>query len=209
MSKAKTLATRILFVGLLAATVLAVAPTAASASTIAVRPDMGPGGTEVRVLGGVSQACPSPSGASIVFVDAAQTQSFLTSVAFGEIHVVVYVPSGTSLGGGEFQVVQPVYFRPTRRCYPRVTAHATFTVTDGPGVFAFTPRRDPVGTAVTITGIRFTGTTKVKFDGISSVFTVDSDSQITATVPNGALTGPIKIVTPIGNAISGPNFKVT
>jgi uncharacterized protein (TIGR03437 family) len=87
-------------------------------------------------------------------------------------------------------------------------AQAPFTVTNGPGIFGFVPRSGPVGTEVTITGARFTGATKVKFNGTQAVFTVDSDTQITATVPLGATTGQIKIVTPAGKAKSGPNFRV-
>lgn len=62
--------------------------------------------------------------------------------------------------------------------------------------------------AVVITGTEFTGATSVTFNGVSATFTVNSDSQITATVPNGATTGLITVVTPTGTVSSSLNFTV-
>ncbi|MBL8204134.1 MAG: putative Ig domain-containing protein, partial [Blastocatellia bacterium] len=51
-----------------------------------------------------------------------------------------------------------------------------------------------VGSTVTINGSGFGGVTTVKFGGnVTAVYTIISDSQITATVPNGAVTGAITI----------------
>src|SRR5439155_20921288 len=41
-----------------------------------------------------------------------------------------------------------------------------FTVTRSPVISSFTPATGPVGTAVTITGLNFTGTTSVKFNTV-------------------------------------------
>jgi len=49
---------------------------------------------------------------------------------------------------------------------------------------------------------------KVTFNGTSSVFKVISDGKISAAVPSGATTGQIRIITPTGTPGSGPNFKV-
>jgi uncharacterized protein (TIGR03437 family) len=63
---------------------------------------------------------------------------------------------------------------------------------------------------VTIIGTNLTGATKVTFGGVkATVFTVDSDTQITATVPTGALTGRIQATTPHGTATSATDFTVT
>lgn len=78
-----------------------------------------------------------------------------------------------------------------------------------PNILSFSPLSGAVGTDVTVTGGGFTGTTKVTFNGISATFTVNSDSQVTATVPTGATTGPIAITTPGGTFSSNTNFKVT
>ena len=67
-----------------------------------------------------------------------------------------------------------------------------------------------MGTVVTITGTGLTGACAVSFNAIAATtFTVNSDTQITATVPTGATTGPIAVQTPNGSATSSTNFEVT
>ncbi|MDP9235465.1 MAG: IPT/TIG domain-containing protein, partial [Actinomycetota bacterium] len=78
-----------------------------------------------------------------------------------------------------------------------------------PTITGFTPTSGPVGTSVTITGTNFTGATVVKFNGLAASFTVNSATQITATVPSGATTGPIKVKNAVGAATSSTNFTVT
>ena len=79
-----------------------------------------------------------------------------------------------------------------------------------PAVLGFDPPSGPVGTSVTITGASFTQTQGVGFgDTIPAQFTVNSDTQITAIVPQGAKTGPIGVKTPGGTAISKDTFTVT
>lgn len=68
----------------------------------------------------------------------------------------------------------------------------------GPGIRSFTPTGGPAGTAVTITGTGFTGATRVAFNRLAASFSVDSDTQIMATVPGGASTGPISVTTASG-----------
>src|SRR5579871_345938 len=72
----------------------------------------------------------------------------------------------------------------------------------------FSPTSGAVGIPVTITGQYLTGTTKVTFDGVSATFTVNSDTQITATVPTGAKTGKIAITTKGVTVTSSTNFTV-
>ncbi|OON68000.1 hypothetical protein B0919_15145 [Hymenobacter sp. CRA2] len=79
-----------------------------------------------------------------------------------------------------------------------------------PAVTSFTPALGPVGTSVVITGRNFTGATQVKFNNTAAAsFTVNSATQITATVPAGATTGPISVVLPTGSAASAASFTVT
>jgi len=94
-----------------------------------------------------------------------------------------------------------------------VTATATLTSNRKflvrPANLTFAPPNGPVGTAVTITGTGLTGATKVTFGGIAAtVFSVDSSTQITATVPTGAVTGTIGVTTPGGSAMSAATFTV-
>ncbi len=77
-----------------------------------------------------------------------------------------------------------------------------------PKIKQFSPISGPAGTSVTILGANFTGASSVAFNGTLSVFTVNSVSKITATVPAGATTGPIAISTPGGDAISATSFTV-
>src|SRR5262249_33054837 len=60
-----------------------------------------------------------------------------------------------------------------------------------PSVSSITPTLGSVGTQVTITGNNFTGVTAVKFsNNITAQFTINSNTQITTTVPAGASSGP-------------------
>ena len=78
-----------------------------------------------------------------------------------------------------------------------------------PVVLSFSPPSGPVGTSVTITGNSFTGATQVTFGGgKKAVFAVNSYTQITATVPVGAVTGTIQVTTPGGTASSPSSFTV-
>ena len=77
-------------------------------------------------------------------------------------------------------------------------------------IVSFSPPSGPVGTSVTITGASFTGATRVTFGGVkATTFTVNSDNQITATVPAGAKTGKVQVTAPTGAASSATNFTVT
>lgn len=79
-----------------------------------------------------------------------------------------------------------------------------------PKIVSFNPTSGPVGTPVVITGNTFAGATKVTFGGVkATVFSVDSDTQITATVPTGAKTGKIAVSTPSGSGKSAQKFTVT
>jgi subtilisin-like proprotein convertase family protein len=82
--------------------------------------------------------------------------------------------------------------------------------TNGPTIGAFAPATGPAGTQVVIPGTNLTGATAVTFGGIpAAAFTVNSATQITATVPVGAVSGPISVTTPNGNASSTTPFAVS
>lgn len=67
-----------------------------------------------------------------------------------------------------------------------------------PTITSFSPTNGVAGTVVTIAGSSFTGSTNVAFNGVSALFTVDSDTQITATVPATATAGPITVTSSSG-----------
>jgi uncharacterized repeat protein (TIGR03803 family) len=81
----------------------------------------------------------------------------------------------------------------------------------GEGLKAFVktvPTSGKVGSAVTILGTSLTGSTSVTFNGTAAAFTVVSASEIATTVPTGATTGKVKVVTPGSTVSSNVPFTV-
>lgn len=83
-----------------------------------------------------------------------------------------------------------------------------------PTITSFAPTCGPVGTSVIITGTAFqdapSAVSTVTFNGTAATtFTVNSDVQITATVPAGATSGPIAVTDSEGTATSTGSFTVT
>jgi uncharacterized repeat protein (TIGR03803 family) len=88
-----------------------------------------------------------------------------------------------------------------------LSSNVAFRVT--PQLTSFTPPSGPVGQVVTITGVSLTKTTKVTIAGVVAAFTVVSDTELTVTVPTGAVTGKIVVTTSGGTASSATSFTVT
>ena len=88
------------------------------------------------------------------------------------------------------------------------TSGSSFTVVPAPAITSFTPTRSAPGGLVIITGTNFTGASQVTFHGVVATFTVNSATQITATIPVGATTGLLAIITPAGTGTSATNFEV-
>jgi large repetitive protein len=65
-----------------------------------------------------------------------------------------------------------------------------------------------VGAAVKILGTDLTGSTDVTFNGTAATFTVVSPSEITTSVPTGATTGTVEVVTPSGTLNSNVVYTV-
>jgi len=77
-----------------------------------------------------------------------------------------------------------------------------------PSITSFSPAAGAPGALVTIDGLMLGGTTSVRFGGVDASFSVVSDTRITATVPDGALSAPISVSGPAGNAESSGYFAV-
>ncbi|QNH61208.1 FG-GAP-like repeat-containing protein [Hymenobacter sediminicola] len=77
-----------------------------------------------------------------------------------------------------------------------------------PTTLSFTPSTGPVGTSVIVTGTNFINVSQVEFNGLRATYVVDSPTQLTAVVPTGARTGPIRVVTGGGSITSTAVFTV-
>ena len=73
--------------------------------------------------------------------------------------------------------------------------------TSGPVVSSLNPASGTSGDTVTVNGSGFTGATDVGFGQINvASMTIDSDSQLTVTVPNGSGTVDVVVITPSGQS---------
>jgi uncharacterized repeat protein (TIGR03803 family) len=84
-----------------------------------------------------------------------------------------------------------------------------FSLSVGLGRFVETRRTyGEVGALVEILGTDLNGSTSVSFNGATAVFNVISSSLITTTVPAGATSGKIQVVTQSGTLSSNVPFRV-
>ncbi len=86
-------------------------------------------------------------------------------------------------------------------------SNSTFAVP--PDVRKFSPEAGTRNTDVFINGFGFVDVTKVNFNGVSALFHVISVNRIKASVPEGATTGRIEVVTNGGMAHSSTKFTIT
>lgn len=77
-----------------------------------------------------------------------------------------------------------------------------------PTISSISPTSGPVGTSVVLTGMSLSQATAVTFGSVKATFTMNSDTQVTAVVPAGAVTGKPKITTKGGAATSPMTFTV-
>lgn len=123
-------------------------------------------------------------------------------------------------GAGTFTIVSDTYIIATAAA-GATTGNVTVVEPGGnlitpqvfkviPSASKFSPASGPVGTPVVITGMSLTQATGVSFGGVKATsFTVNSDTQITATVPAGAKTGKVTVVTKGGSASAPGTFTVS
>ncbi len=89
-----------------------------------------------------------------------------------------------------------------------LTSNKQFQV--NPQITGFSPTSGPPGTSVVITGVSLTQTSKITFNSVvATSFTVNSDSQVTVTVPAGATSTKIGLTTTGAPVYSSSTFTVT
>jgi hypothetical protein len=127
-----------------------------------------------------------------------------TAVVFGSSTLLVAVaPAGS--GVADVTVTMPVATSATS-----ANDQFTFVAPSGPAITSVTPPNGAVtgGTVVTITGTGFTGATSVTFGQVAAAsFTVDSDTQITATTPPGTTGVSSVVVTTLAGSSVAASFR--
>ncbi|TPQ15874.1 IPT/TIG domain-containing protein [Streptomyces sporangiiformans] len=154
----------------------------------AVAPVKGPtsGGNTVTLTGtsfnGATQVRFGNTTAAFAVVSATQITATAPARAAGTANITVVTPGGTSNG-------------------------IPYTYVVAPTLAAVTPNQGPLagGNAVVLTGTGLDGATQVRFGTAGAAYTVDSATQITATVPAAAAAAgdvAVTVVTP-GGTTSG------
>ncbi len=123
----------------------------------------------------------------------------ITSVTtWSDTSITAYVPAAATNG--------PV----TVNMYGVASNGVQFTVEGQSNISSISPTSGPVGSSVTISGSGFgatQSTSTVTFDTIPASVTSWGDTQVVATVPSGASTGPVSVVVG-GISGSSPTFVV-
>ena len=152
-------------------------------------PSLGPTGSVVVISGG------DFTGTTAVKFNGTNAASF-TVTAASQISATVHATSTT----GPISITTPT---------GTVTSSSNFVVSGlAPIVTGFSPIGGKAGDPVVISGINFTTATNVSFNGIAATGSITSDTQISAIVPTGATTGPIRVINPAGTNTTGSNFII-
>lgn len=131
--------------------------------------------------------------AVFTYIDTTTIIAVAPAQSAGTVDVIVTTPGGTS---------------------PNTAAdNFTYTGSTAPVVTSVSPASGPVGTTITIIGTGFTGATSVTVGGVPASFTVNSSTQITATVPTGTPAGvvDVRVTGPGGTSLNtaADNFTNT
>ena len=159
-------------------------------------PASAPVGAAVTITG--TNFDPTPANNTVTFFNG--VAAVVTSSSSTQI--VTSVPQGAATG--------PLSVT-TSEVVQGATSATDFTVIPPPAISSFTPASASAGASITITGTNFDPTAANNavtfFNGIAAVITSGTATQIVATVPPGASTGPITVtVDGVNSAVSGTSF---
>ena len=164
----------------------------------------------VQQFGGTSWSSPSWAGFCALINEA---RAKVSKGPIGLLNPSIYPLIGTSnfrditSGSNGTYSAAAGYDRVTGIGSPNVSVLLQTLTTPSPVIASFSPSYAQAGGSVIITGSYFTSATAVGFNGTNATtFSVDSDSQITVTVPTGASTGPISVTTAGGLTSSTGTF---
>lgn len=89
------------------------------------------------------------------------------------------------------------------------TSPTDFTFIDGPVVTSFSPAQGEEGDEITLTGLNFTNSTAVKFNGVTATsLTRTSATTLKVIVPDGATTGKVTLEDAGKSGTSATDFTV-
>jgi uncharacterized repeat protein (TIGR01451 family) len=108
-------------------------------------------------------------------------------------HISAVVPAGVISG-------------PVTVTTPAGTASSAAEFLGPPMITGFNPQHGLPGDAVEINGTNFAGATAVRFGGLDAPFTIEGPGEISAVVPTNAISGPISVQGPGGEAASAVSF---
>ena len=198
-----------------ATTITTSVPAGASSGAITVTAPSGLGSSPGAFMVGAAPPAPAisalapnsgSSGTTVIISGSALTGTSLvtfngTSATFSVVSdgvVLSTVPAGATTG--TLSLTTP----------GGVTSGGTFTVVAAgtvPVITAITPGSGAAGSTITITGSGLGGATAVTIGGVAATYTVNgTGTQITATIPTGAGTGPVRVTTASGTANSPTAF---
>jgi YD repeat-containing protein len=164
-------------------------------SVVEFSPNGGAVGATVVIYGTGFSGTPGQNAVTFNGTAATVTSStstrIVTSVPAGATtgFIAVTTPAGTATSAAPFMVGNPT----------------------APTLTGFTPNVGSAGTAVTITGTNFQTTpssNRVTFNGVRASVSSATATSLVATVPAGASSGPLAVITPEGKAVSASDFYV-
>lgn len=128
-----------------------------------------------------------------------------TKVRFGSVDATVI-----SASPGEVKTLVPLaaITGPITVITPFGTNTSTTAFFLPPQLTSVVPNRAKPGVTVALNGRSLTGVTAVRFAGTLAEFQRINDTLITATVPEGAVTGPVVVENPGGITLPGVAFSV-
>ncbi len=154
-------------------------------------PTHGPPGTMVTITGsGLSGA------QSVSFAGDAPAASFQV---LSDTEILAEVPTGAA--SGQVRVATPGGTTWSMQSF-------TVDASAAPAISSFVPTSGGAGTQIVIQGSGFTGTTGVEVGGSITEFAVMSDTQLSAWVPLGAVSGPITVRNALGSSTSTESFTI-
>jgi hypothetical protein len=150
-------------------------------------PNVGPPGTIITVIGsgftGMNRASIGGGAVPFTFVsDSEVTLTVTNTAASGNIEITT--PGGSASSSSYFDL--------------------TFLSITG-----IDPSAGPVGSVFDVFGSGFTGIAAASVDGVPATFSFIADNVVSVTVPKGAASGAVHILTPNGLAVSPINYNVT